>query len=96
MARIIVMADTGRRVRSASELRRTVLLDEHVSSIHLRDDHSAEQLVQRLAWAVDDAERAELSQNGRPSTATSPEGQFAEGSRARHMALSGMEMRPVG
>lgn len=95
MARIIVMADTGRRLRGAEESHSTVLLDEHVRSIHLRDGHSAEQLVQRLAWAVDDAERAERFQKGSPSTSIVPEGHSTEGSRARHMALSGIEMRPV-
>ncbi len=33
-----------------------VLLDERVYSVHLRDDHAAEQLIERLAWAVSDAE----------------------------------------
>jgi hypothetical protein len=36
-----------------------VLLDEHVHSVHLSTDHAAAQLVERLAWAVSDAERAE-------------------------------------
>ena len=58
MARIIVTADES--LASASPpSRESVLLDERISSIHLRDDHAAEQLVQRLAWAVSDAERAE-------------------------------------
>ncbi len=33
-----------------------VLLDERVDSLHLCDGHAAEQLIQRLAWAVSDAE----------------------------------------
>jgi hypothetical protein len=33
-----------------------VLLDERVYSLHLCDDHAAEQLIERLAWAVSDAE----------------------------------------
>jgi hypothetical protein len=33
-----------------------VLLDERVYSLHLSDDHAAEQLIERLAWAVNDAE----------------------------------------
>ena len=36
-----------------------VLLDEHVHSVHLSDDHAAAQLVERLAWAINDAEDAE-------------------------------------
>lgn len=59
MARIIVTTDTadGRR---ASALRDTapVLLDEHVDPVHLDTSHAAEQLMQRLAWAVSDAEAA--------------------------------------
>ena len=77
MARIIVMADAA--VGSArSESRTTgntrgrtpetpVLLDERVSSIHLCDEHAAEQLIERLAWAVGDAEAAEAA--ARPARA---------------------------
>jgi hypothetical protein len=36
-----------------------VLLDERVDSLHLSDDHAAEQLIERLAWAVNDAEDAQ-------------------------------------
>jgi hypothetical protein len=57
MARIIVTADEAPSTPYRS--RQSVLLDERVSSIHLRDDHAAEQLVERLAWAVSDAESAE-------------------------------------
>ncbi|HWG07408.1 MAG TPA: hypothetical protein VN672_00210 [Solirubrobacteraceae bacterium] len=50
MPRIIVTTDP-------SEQRETpVLLDERVDSLHLSDDHAAEQLIERLAWAVTDAE----------------------------------------
>ena len=60
MARIIVTTDPadGRRPR---ELRgqTAVLLDERVDSTHLCDGHSAEQLIERLAWAVTDAEDTE-------------------------------------
>jgi hypothetical protein len=69
MARIIVTAEP------ASELRRPaqgsgdqVLLDERVNSIHLQDGHAAEQLIERLAWAVTDAEEAER-QRRRPALA---------------------------
>jgi hypothetical protein len=50
MARIIVTADP-KKDRVAP-----VLLDESVSSIHLDNDHNAAQLVQRLGWAISDAE----------------------------------------
>jgi hypothetical protein len=36
-----------------------VLLDEYVVSAHLSSDHAAEQLVERLAWAISDAEDVE-------------------------------------
>lgn len=62
MARIIVTADTvPERPRSRAAPRVPVLLDEQVSSIHLCDGHAAEQLIERLAWAVTDAEDAERS-----------------------------------
>jgi hypothetical protein len=56
MARIIVTADPAaeRTPQGGS-----VLLDERVSSIHLADGHAAEQLIERLAWAVTDAEENE-------------------------------------
>ena len=51
MPRIIVTTDrTDRRDDPP------VLLDERVDSLHLCDDHAAEQLIERLAWAVSDAE----------------------------------------
>jgi hypothetical protein len=53
MARIIVTTDPIERGDAP------VLLDERVYPVHLGDDHSAEQLVQRLAWAVTDAEDAQ-------------------------------------
>jgi len=36
-----------------------VLLEESVSSVHLSTGHAAAQLVERLAWAIADAEDAE-------------------------------------
>ena len=60
MARIIVTtdpADNGGPGTLSKEM--PVLLDERVSSIHLCDGHAAEQLIERLAWAVSDAEVAE-------------------------------------
>lgn len=60
MARILVTADPiPRAPRSSSPQRESVLFDERVSSIHLTDQHAAEQLIERLAWAVVDAEDAE-------------------------------------
>jgi hypothetical protein len=62
MARIIVTTDPNER-RDAS-----VLLDERVYPVHLASDHAAAQLVERLRWAVTDAENAPPC-NGRPSNA---------------------------
>jgi hypothetical protein len=50
MARIIVAADT----RGSDEQR--ILLDEGVCPEHMSDAHAASQLLQRLSWAVSDAE----------------------------------------
>ena len=36
-----------------------VLLDETVHSVHLSTDHASAQLVERLAWAIVDAEQTE-------------------------------------
>jgi hypothetical protein len=70
MPRIIVTTDSSQRPESAS-----VLLDESVRSLHLSSGHAASQLVERLAWAISDAEDAESSRpralrtHDRPATA---------------------------
>ncbi|HTU78683.1 MAG TPA: hypothetical protein VMF09_07985 [Solirubrobacteraceae bacterium] len=56
MPRIIVTTDA---VSSELTHETPVLLDEHVHSVHLSTSHAATQLVERLAWAVRDAESAE-------------------------------------
>ena len=53
MARIIVTADAGERSEAP------VVLDERVYPVHLASDHAAAQLIERLVWAVGDAEREE-------------------------------------
>jgi hypothetical protein len=53
MARIIVTTDPTLPGDAP------VLLEESVSSVHLSTGHAAAQLVERLAWAIDDAEVAE-------------------------------------
>lgn len=65
MARIIVMADPTER-RDAP-----ILLDERVCSAHIADNHSATQLIERLGWAISDAENAERAARTR-SRALSP------------------------
>lgn len=52
MPRITLTADT-----SAGRDEPAVLLDEHVQSVHLASGHSAAQLIERLAWAILDAEQ---------------------------------------
>jgi hypothetical protein len=54
MPRIIVTTDPYQRRGDAP-----VLLDERVDSVHLTSDLAAAQLIERIAWAVSDAEHAE-------------------------------------
>jgi len=54
MPRIIVT--TGPSPFSADA---SVWFDEHVGSLHLSTDHAAAQFVERLAWAISDAEDAD-------------------------------------
>jgi hypothetical protein len=56
MARIIVTTDpTGRRDAP-------VLLEERVYPVHVASDHAAAQLIERLGWAINDAERTERAE----------------------------------
>ena len=52
MVRIIVTTD-----KPGSD-EHQILLDEGVCPEHMSDEHSASQLLERLGWAVSDAERA--------------------------------------
>lgn len=54
MPRIIVTTDPSLLRDDAP-----VLLDEQVHSVHLSTSHAVAQLVDRLAWAISDAEAAE-------------------------------------
>jgi len=47
------------RIIVTTEQSDPVLLDEHVGPEHLSDGHAAAQLIERLRWAVTDAEDAE-------------------------------------
>jgi hypothetical protein len=60
MARITVTTDP------TSQHAAPVLLDESVYSIHLSDDHATGQLIERLRWAITDAE------NTQPAEAAAP------------------------
>ena len=54
MPRVIVTTDPAPVAVDA-----TVWLDELVQSVHLSTDHAAAQFIERLAWAINDAENAE-------------------------------------
>ena len=55
MPRLIVTTDPSQKRDDEA----SVLLDERVHSVHLSSDLAVAQLVQRIAWAVSDAEHAE-------------------------------------
>jgi hypothetical protein len=58
MPRIIVTADPAEKLGMLPQ-QTPVLLDERVDTIHLSDEHAAQQLIERVGWAVADAEDAE-------------------------------------
>jgi hypothetical protein len=59
MARIIVTTDpTDNRLAP-------VLLDESVYSIHLDNEHNASQLIERVGWAISDAENVQRTEQAR-------------------------------
>jgi len=53
MARVIVMPDGEIGEQTP------ILFDEQVSAIHVDNRHSAFQLIERLSWAIHDAEAIE-------------------------------------
>ncbi len=59
MARIIVTTDPLDQYESSMPVDTPVLLDENVCSVHFSTQHAAKQLIERIAWAVTDAEDAE-------------------------------------
>jgi hypothetical protein len=61
MPRVLVITDDAER---------EILLDELVNPEHLGSGHSAEQLVERLAWSIEDATQAEAQ--GRTRSHASP------------------------
>jgi hypothetical protein len=63
MPLVIVLADCGRTGH------KEVVLEERVVPAHLDSDHSSEQLVQRIAWAIVDAN--ELEQDEAPKRSVS-------------------------
>jgi hypothetical protein len=59
MPRIIVTTDS-----SPLPANTPVWLDEQVQSVHLSTHHAAAQLVERVGWAISDAEDADREQAG--------------------------------
>jgi hypothetical protein len=55
MPRIIVMSDQGTEGEGA------ITLDEQVTSADLRSGHHSAQLIERVGWAVHDADDAQRS-----------------------------------
>ncbi|HXA55029.1 MAG TPA: hypothetical protein VNV37_09180 [Solirubrobacteraceae bacterium] len=53
MPRVLVTTDRAERPSAK------VLLDEHVQAVHLSSGHSATQFIERLGWAISDAEEIE-------------------------------------
>jgi hypothetical protein len=70
MSRIIVVPDSAEPQLEGCP----VLMDEEVQPEHVQDNHSAHQLIERLAWAVCDADEL----NHHP---THPGGRAARGHR---------------
>ena len=66
MPRVIVIAEDRK-----PGVEESVLLDEQVHSIHLDTEHSAGQFIQRLGWAISDAEEVEHARS-LTGTAESP------------------------
>jgi hypothetical protein len=67
VARVIVVAE--RELEPSDALdgdRRTFQLKERVTSSDARDPHVAAQLIERIGWALADAEDVELRQAARP------------------------------
>ncbi|HLM85677.1 MAG TPA: hypothetical protein VK272_05760 [Solirubrobacteraceae bacterium] len=45
------------------------LLDERVNSVHVSDRTSAQQLIERIGWAIGDAEEAERAERHQRASA---------------------------
>jgi hypothetical protein len=58
MARVIVLPDAE---HLAEGLSGRVLLAEHVDPVNLDDEHSSLQFIERIGWAIQDAEALEVT-----------------------------------
>ena len=61
MPRVIVMSE------SRTEREGVITLDERIASTDLRSDHHSAQLIERVGWAVHDADDAEREQAAVPA-----------------------------
>ena len=61
MARLIVIADTSR----SPHIDAPVLMDEEVKPEHLTDEHASQQIIERMAWAVLDAQEVSGARESR-------------------------------
>jgi hypothetical protein len=82
MARIIVTTNT----RGNHE--HGILLDEDVCPEHMSDEHTASQLLERLGWAVTDAERAPAVVAGYRVRPPAPEGALPDRVPVPHTRIS--------
>ena len=57
MPRIIITTTAG---VGSDHFGPPLMLDEQVSTDHLSDDHSSLQLLERICWAIEDAEHWEV------------------------------------
>jgi len=60
---IIVVADTETEDRTSRDDRRTFQLKARVSASHVGNPHFSAQLIERIGWALADAEEAERTGN---------------------------------
>jgi hypothetical protein len=61
MPRVMVITDQAEPRGSR------LFLDERVNPVHLSTDHAAMQFIERLGWAISDAEEAEQVEVRRPT-----------------------------
>jgi hypothetical protein len=86
MPRIIVTTDPVPSQLADAHM----LLDERVHSVHLSTGHAAAQLVERLAWAIsdaEDAERAESAESARSDRHARPDRQAARRRANPHLRV---------
>ena len=78
MPRVIVTADPSPVPRDD-----TVWLDEQVLSVHLSTGHAAAQFLERLAWAISDAEDADNERADRRAQSRRPPRPHVSSTRPR-------------